>query len=352
MGARGDLGHDAAEGCMFLDLAEHDVGQDLGVSPAPFHDARRGFVAARLDAEDADHCVAACHDCRAWVSWSRTMRAKCPPAGGYHGPRHANNRVEDRNARQPAGAGAGRRDARPADGRRTACPRRPSPSRSSRPAATASRTGRLPEAGGKGLFTKEIEEALLDGRIDIAVHSSKDMPTVLPEGLVLSAFLPREDARDAFIGKAARSIAGPAAGATVGSSSLRRQALILRLRPDLKVVMFRGNVETRLRKLGRGPRRRHHPGAGRAEAARAGRRRHRHHGAGRLPAGARTGRDLHREPGRRHQGRGAGRGDRPPADRTRRWPASAPFWRRSTARAARRLPAMPRSRAVRCPSAG
>lgn len=107
----------------------------------------------------------------------------------------------------------------------------------------------LSEAGGKGLFTKEIEEALLDGRIDIAVHSSKDMPTVLPDGLELSAFLPREDARDAFVGKAAARLADLPRGATVGSSSLRRQALIRRLRPDLEVVTFRGNVQTRLRKL-------------------------------------------------------------------------------------------------------
>ncbi|TPK82258.1 hydroxymethylbilane synthase [Mesorhizobium sp. B2-4-12] len=110
----------------------------------------------------------------------------------------------------------------------------------------------LSEAGGKGLFTKEIEEALLAGAIDIAVHSSKDMPTQLPEGLELSAFLPREDARDAFVGKAARSIAELPRGATVGSSSLRRQALIRRMRPDLDVVMFRGNVQTRLRKLDEG----------------------------------------------------------------------------------------------------
>ncbi|UCI30658.1 hydroxymethylbilane synthase [Mesorhizobium sp. B4-1-4] len=110
----------------------------------------------------------------------------------------------------------------------------------------------LSEAGGKGLFTKEIEEALLAGAIDIAVHSSKDMPTQLPEGLELSAFLPREDARDAFVGKAAKSIAELPRGATVGSSSLRRQALIRRMRPDLDVVMFRGNVQTRLRKLDEG----------------------------------------------------------------------------------------------------
>lgn len=110
----------------------------------------------------------------------------------------------------------------------------------------------LSEAGGKGLFTKEIEEALLDGRIDIAVHSSKDMPTALPEGLVLSAFLPREDPRDAFIGRAAPRLAELPHGARVGSSSLRRQALIRRMRPDLLVETFRGNVQTRLRKLGEG----------------------------------------------------------------------------------------------------
>jgi hydroxymethylbilane synthase len=110
----------------------------------------------------------------------------------------------------------------------------------------------LSEAGGKGLFTKELEEALLSARIDIAVHSSKDMPTQLPAGLELSAFLPREDARDGFIGKAAATIAALPHGATVGSSSLRRQALIRRMRPDIAVVMFRGNVQTRLRKLDEG----------------------------------------------------------------------------------------------------
>ncbi|WP_315926173.1 hydroxymethylbilane synthase [Mesorhizobium sp. SP-1A] len=110
----------------------------------------------------------------------------------------------------------------------------------------------LSEAGGKGLFTKELEDALYDRRIDIAVHSSKDMPTQLPHGLELSAFLPREDVRDAFIGKAAARIMDLPRGARVGSSSLRRQALIRRMRPDLDVVMFRGNVQTRLRKLEEG----------------------------------------------------------------------------------------------------
>jgi hydroxymethylbilane synthase len=107
----------------------------------------------------------------------------------------------------------------------------------------------LAEAGGKGLFTKEIEEALLAGTIDLAVHSSKDMPTVLPAGLVLSAFLPREDPRDAFIGRTAKSIGELPQGAVVGTASLRRQALLKRARPDLAIVPFRGNVETRLRKL-------------------------------------------------------------------------------------------------------
>lgn len=110
----------------------------------------------------------------------------------------------------------------------------------------------LSEAGGKGLFTKEIEEALLERRIDIAIHSSKDMPTRLPPGLELKAFLPREDARDAFIAKSARTISELPLEALVGSSSLRRQALIKRARPDIKVVMFRGNVQTRLRKLDEG----------------------------------------------------------------------------------------------------
>jgi hydroxymethylbilane synthase len=107
----------------------------------------------------------------------------------------------------------------------------------------------LSEVGGKGLFTKELQDALFDGRIDIAVHSSKDMATTLPDGLEVSTFLPREDVRDAFIGRLAPSIAELPQGAIVGSSSLRRQALIKRMRPDLKVILFRGNVQTRLRKL-------------------------------------------------------------------------------------------------------
>jgi hydroxymethylbilane synthase len=107
----------------------------------------------------------------------------------------------------------------------------------------------LSEVGGKGLFTKEIEQALSDDRIDLAVHSSKDMPTVLPDGLMLATCLPREDVRDAFISRNAATLAELAPGAVVGTASLRRQALVKRLRPDLQVVSFRGNVETRLKKL-------------------------------------------------------------------------------------------------------
>jgi hydroxymethylbilane synthase len=110
----------------------------------------------------------------------------------------------------------------------------------------------LADAGGKGLFTKEIEEALTAGAIDLAVHSSKDMPTVLPVGLVLSAFMEREDPRDVYISRRAKSIAELPHGATVGTASLRRQAMVKRKRPDLTIVPLRGNVETRLRKLDEG----------------------------------------------------------------------------------------------------
>lgn len=110
----------------------------------------------------------------------------------------------------------------------------------------------LAEAGGKGLFTKEIDAAQLSGEVDIAVHSGKDLPTALPDGLVLAGFLPREDVRDAFIGGASPDIAGLPQGATIGSASLRRQAQLRRLRPDLAVTLLRGNVGTRLSKVAGG----------------------------------------------------------------------------------------------------
>ena len=110
----------------------------------------------------------------------------------------------------------------------------------------------ITEAGGKGLFTKEIDEALLDGRIDIGVHSAKDMATRLPDGIVIAACLPRGDVRDAFISPIAKSLVDLPKGAVVGTSSLRRKAMALGARPDLRVVDLRGNVETRLRKIAEG----------------------------------------------------------------------------------------------------
>ncbi|MEM7491408.1 MAG: hydroxymethylbilane synthase, partial [Pseudomonadota bacterium] len=107
----------------------------------------------------------------------------------------------------------------------------------------------LKEIGGKGLFTREIEEQLLSGGIDIAVHSMKDMPTVQPPGLVLSTYLPREDVRDAFITLDGLNIAELPSGSRVGTSSLRRRAQLLARRPNLDVVEFRGNLQTRMQKL-------------------------------------------------------------------------------------------------------
>ena len=110
----------------------------------------------------------------------------------------------------------------------------------------------LSEAGGKGLFVKEIEEALLSRRIDIAVHSMKDMPTAQPSGLVIAAFLPREDARDVLIAGDVERIADLRPGAIVGTSALRRRAQLLHRRPDLEIVNLRGNVDTRLAKRAAG----------------------------------------------------------------------------------------------------
>jgi hydroxymethylbilane synthase len=110
----------------------------------------------------------------------------------------------------------------------------------------------LSEIGGKGLFTEEIEAGLLDGTLDLAVHSAKDMPTKLPDDLILTGYLPREDVRDVLVGRTAPTLAELPAGAVVGTASLRRGALVRHLRPDLSVVSFRGNVQTRLAKLERG----------------------------------------------------------------------------------------------------
>jgi len=110
----------------------------------------------------------------------------------------------------------------------------------------------LADIGGKGLFTKEIDQAQLAGAVDFSVHSSKDLPTELPDGLVIAGYLAREDVRDAFIGHEGCALADLPQGASVGTVSLRRQALLRRLRPDLNIVIIRGNVETRLGKVARG----------------------------------------------------------------------------------------------------
>lgn len=110
----------------------------------------------------------------------------------------------------------------------------------------------LAESGGKGLFTKEIEDALLSGEVDIGVHSAKDMPTILPPGLSLIACLKREDPRDVLVSKKASSFAALPQGARLGTASLRRQAMAKKLRPDLDISMLRGNVETRLRRIEEG----------------------------------------------------------------------------------------------------
>ena len=110
----------------------------------------------------------------------------------------------------------------------------------------------LADLGGKGLFTKEIEEALLSGAVDLAVHSMKDVPTALPEGLLIASVLPREDPRDALISRDAATLAALPAGAVVGTASLRRKAQILHARPELTVANLRGNVETRIKKIADG----------------------------------------------------------------------------------------------------
>ena len=111
---------------------------------------------------------------------------------------------------------------------------------------------RLQDAGGKGLFTKELDEALLDKRIDAAIHSLKDLPTMMPDGIVLAAIPSREDPRDAFIARSAPDLMALPEGAVIGTASLRRQAQTLHLRPDIKVVTLRGSIETRLKRMGDG----------------------------------------------------------------------------------------------------
>ena len=110
----------------------------------------------------------------------------------------------------------------------------------------------LSEAGGKGLFTKELDIAMIEGRIDIAVHSSKDLPTVLPPDICIAGYTVREDVRDAFIGRDNQTLKALPLGARIGTASLRRAAQVKRLRPDMEITLLRGNVETRLRKVSEG----------------------------------------------------------------------------------------------------
>src|ERR1700744_6018441 len=110
----------------------------------------------------------------------------------------------------------------------------------------------LADSGGKGLFVKELEDALLNDAVDLAVHSMKDVPVALPPGLAIAAVLKREDPRDVFVSNKAETLAGLPQGAVIGTSSVRREAQVRRARPDLKCVLLRGNVDTRLRKLDAG----------------------------------------------------------------------------------------------------
>ena len=161
----------------------------------------------------------------------------------------------------------------------------------------------LSDIGGKGLFTKEIEEALLANEVDVAVHSMKDMQTVLPDGLAVGAVLPREDPRDAFISLKYANLGALPPESIVGTSSLRRKSQLLNVRPDLRVVDFRGNVQTRLRKLQDGVAGGDHPRRCGVEAARAAGSDYRDHADRRYVTGRRPGRDRPRNPQRRRDDR-------------------------------------------------
>ncbi len=260
--ARGDLGHYAAIRSMALPLAAHDIGQDAATAVGRArHDRRRRLVAARFEPQDEAlggallqalvhrSCRRSCVCVRGAARALMAPHRGCRLAPGENGLQAAKIRIGTR------GSPLALAQAREVMGRlasahglgEDACE-----------IVVIKTTGDLildrplAEEGGKGLFTKEIEEALAAGKIDLAVHSMKDMPTWLPQGLAIAAVLPREDPRDAFISVKHPTLAELPPGARVGTSSLRRQAQVLHRRPDLTAVPFRGNVETRLRKLQEG----------------------------------------------------------------------------------------------------
>src|SRR5262249_18576726 len=259
MGARRDLRHHPAEGGVLVDLGEHDVGQNpAGPLRGPLHHRRGGLVAGRFDAEH-NHPGSdpraepgfRCCSIRATLLWPAATGLALRGHGVQSSPPSSTQSA-------PLVIGTRGSPLALAQGKHV---------RDRLAAAHALAAERIelevirtsgdmirdrPLAGGKGLFTKEIEEALIAGAIDLAVHSAKDMPTILPPGLVIAAVLPREDARDVFISPKAKTLGDLPGGATVGTASLRRQALVKRLRSDLAVVPLRGNVETRLRKLAAG----------------------------------------------------------------------------------------------------
>src|SRR5262249_12259251 len=257
VGARCNLRHYPAKSSVLADLRQHNIGQNSAAAILQsFNDRGGGLVARRLDAED-DHQIPHSHARSGEVTAGEIIaspdRWADPPgrlaSRGNMAQSTASLRigtrgsplalVQARAVRARLAAAMGVEE----DGIRLVV---------IRTTGDIIQDRTLAEEGGKGLFTKEIEEALLAGRVDLAVHSAKDMPTVLPGRLILAACLEREDSRDVFISRKARSLAELSKGASLGTASLRRQAIAMRARPDLRVMPLRGNVETRLRKLDAG----------------------------------------------------------------------------------------------------
>jgi hydroxymethylbilane synthase len=229
------------------ELGAHDVGEDAPVAiRVPFDHRGRSLVAARLYAKDA-HALA------------RLLRLVYPARARKTGAVQQEwSRLQSKAPLLRIGTRGSALALRQAHLVRDLLARRHGVTEDEIAVVALTTSGDrltdrpLSEVGGKGLFSKEIEEALAAGEIDLGVHSSKDLATVLPEGLEIAAFLEREDVRDAFVSLTAGSLDALPEGARLGTSSIRRGAQMLHARPDLVIVPFRGNVETRLRKLGDG----------------------------------------------------------------------------------------------------